>query len=101
MTPAARAQLDTLVADLKTRPADVVAGARIAIEGHSDSVGADAYNQSLSERRAGSVRQYFIDAGLGASELVATGAGEAVPVDTNATAEGRSNNRRVVIRVTR
>jgi iron complex outermembrane recepter protein len=101
LTAETRALLDGLVADLRTRPADIVAGAAIAIEGHTDSDGSDAYNQSLSERRAGSVRQYFIDAGLGASELVATGAGESNPVDSNATAEGRSNNRRVVIRVTR
>ena len=96
-----RAKLDTLVADLKTRPADIVAGAKIAIEGHTDSVGTDAYNQALSQRRADAVRQYFVDAGLGASELVATGAGESSPVDTNETDEGRHNNRRVVIKVTR
>ncbi len=97
----ARGQLDGLVQELKTRPADIVAGTTVAIEGHTDSVGSDAYNQGLSQRRADSVRQYFIDAGLSASMVVATGMGEASPADSNATAEGRANNRRVVIKATR
>ncbi|MGH8196995.1 MAG: OmpA family protein [Steroidobacteraceae bacterium] len=67
----------------------------------TDSVGSEAHNQALSVRRAESVRQYLIDKGLSASMIVATGAGEAKPVDTNETAEGRANNRRVVIRATR
>ena len=69
--------------------------------GHTDSVGSDAYNQGLSERRAQSVRQYLVDKGLSPSMVVATGAGESSPVDSNDTAEGRSKNRRVVIKATR
>jgi len=96
-----RGMLDGLVAELRTRPADIVAGTKIAVEGHTDSVGTDAYNQSLSERRAQSVRQYLVDKGLSPSMVVATGAGETSPVAGNDTAEGRSQNRRVVIKATR
>lgn len=55
----------------------------------------------LSDRRAGAVRDYLVAGGLPASILTASGKGEAEPVDTNATAEGRANNRRVVIRGSR
>jgi outer membrane protein OmpA-like peptidoglycan-associated protein len=101
LTAETRGMLDGLVADLRTRPADIVAGTKVAIEGHTDSVGSDAYNQGLSERRSQSVRQYFIDKGLSSSMVVATGAGESSPVDSNDTAAGRANNRRVVIKATR
>jgi iron complex outermembrane recepter protein len=101
LTVETRAMLDGLVADLRTRPADIVAGTKVAVEGHTDSVGTDAYNQGLSQRRAESVRQYLIDKGLSASMVVATGAGETSPTDSNDTAEGRHNNRRVVIKATR
>jgi OOP family OmpA-OmpF porin len=101
LTAETRGMLDGLVADLKTRPADIVAGTKVAVEGHTDSVGTEAYNQSLSLRRAEAVRQYLIDKGLSASMVVATGAGEASPTDSNDTAEGRQNNRRVVIKATR
>ena len=96
-----RAKLDGLIADLKTRPAEIVAGTKIAVEGHTDSVGSDAYNQDLSKRRAESARQYLIDNGLSASTIVAIGAGESSPTDSNDTEEGRHNNRRVVIKATR
>jgi outer membrane protein OmpA-like peptidoglycan-associated protein len=101
LTAAARGQLDTVIADLKRLPADVAASFRITIEGHTDSTGADAYNLDLSNRRSGSVRDYLVAGGLPASILTATGKGEAEPVDSNATAEGRANNRRVVIRGSR
>lgn len=69
---------------------------RIAIEGHTDNTGDDAHNQQLSDRRAHSVRallveQYKIDG----RRLEAKGFGETKPVDSNDTAEGRQNNRRV------
>ena len=101
LTAETRGMLDGLVADWRTRPADIVAGTKVAIEGHTDSVGSDAYNQGLSLRRAEMVRQYFIDKGLSPSMVVAIGAGEGSPVESNETAEGRRNNRRVVIRATR
>jgi outer membrane protein OmpA-like peptidoglycan-associated protein len=101
LTAAARATLDTVIADIKRLPADLAANFRITVEGHTDSTGADAYNLDLSNRRSGSVRDYLVEGGLPASILTATGKGEAEPVDSNATAEGRANNRRVVIRGSR
>ena len=69
---------------------------RIAIEGHTDSQGDDAYNQELSERRAAAVRQYLIEAyGIAANRLEAAGYGESRPVADNETPEGRQQNRRV------
>jgi outer membrane protein OmpA-like peptidoglycan-associated protein len=69
---------------------------RIAIVGHTDSVGDDASNQSLSERRAASVRRYLIETyGIDQSRLEDQGKGETEPVADNATPEGRQENRRV------
>ena len=65
------------------------------VEGHTDSVGNDAYNQGLSERRANSVRQALIDEGVEASRVNAAGYGESNPIADNATADGRAMNRRV------
>jgi outer membrane protein OmpA-like peptidoglycan-associated protein len=70
-------------------------GLRLAVEGHPDSVGTDAYNQGLSERRAESVRAYLVDQKFAAHSVGATGLGEGQPVATNDTASGRQQNRRV------
>ena len=70
-------------------------GLRLAVEGHTDSVGTDAYNQGLSERRAESVRAYLVDQKFAAGSVGATGFGEGQPVATNDTASGRQQNRRV------
>lgn len=70
-------------------------GIRVDIEGHTDSVGSDAYNQRLSERRAQSVQQYLEGRGIESSRMSASGQGESQPIDTNDTAEGRARNRRV------
>lgn len=67
----------------------------VSIEGHTDSVGSDEYNQDLSERRAQSVRDYFVRAGIPAGTVDARGFGKAEPVASNETAEGRQQNRRV------
>lgn len=68
----------------------------VTIEGHTDAIGSQEYNQALSERRAGSVRQYLIDKfGMDGSRISAVGYGEDLPVDTNDTEEGRQKNRRV------
>ncbi len=67
------------------------------VEGHTDDRGSDAYNQKLSQRRAESVRQYLIGKGLPASRLDAIGKGESNPIADNATAEGRAQNRRVLL----
>jgi len=70
-------------------------GLRLEVEGHTDSVGTDAYNQGLSERRAESVRGYLVDQRFAAGAVGATGFGEDQPVATNDTASGRQQNRRV------
>ena len=70
----------------------------ILIEGYADSVGEDAYNQKLSERRAEAVRQYLVDNfGIDPKRLVARGVGESKPVADNSTVAGRAENRRVEI----
>ena len=68
---------------------------RIAIEGHTDSVGTEELNQALSERRAATVRDYLVSRGLPAERMTTTGLGEAAPVAANDTASGRQQNRRV------
>ena len=77
-----------------------VTSATGVVEGHTDSVGNDAYNQGLSQRRADAVRKYLVDKGVAAARLEARGFGESQPVADNATAEGRAQNRRVVLRRT-
>jgi OOP family OmpA-OmpF porin len=65
--------------------------------GHTDSIGTDAYNQKLSERRAAAVKDYLVSKGIPASKITTIGKGESQPVATNKTAEGRQKNRRVDI----
>ncbi|MBU0902304.1 MAG: OmpA family protein [Gammaproteobacteria bacterium] len=66
------------------------------VEGHTDSVGSDAYNQTLSERRANAVRDVLVNQyGVGGERVNAVGYGETRPVADNASAEGRAVNRRV------
>jgi OOP family OmpA-OmpF porin len=65
--------------------------------GHTDSIGTDAYNQKLSERRAAAVKAYLVSKGIPASKVTTIGKGESQPVATNKTKEGRQKNRRVDI----
>jgi outer membrane protein OmpA-like peptidoglycan-associated protein len=67
----------------------------VAIEGHTDSVGSDDYNQQLSERRAQAVRDYFVQQGINSTNVEAHGYGKTEPIATNDTPEGRQQNRRV------
>jgi outer membrane protein OmpA-like peptidoglycan-associated protein len=67
----------------------------VAVEGHTDSVGSDQYNQDLSEHRAQSVRDYFVQQGISSSAIEARGFGKTDPIASNDTAEGRQQNRRV------
>jgi len=67
----------------------------LSIEGNTDSVGGDAYNQQLSENRAGSVRDYLATEGIPAASMSAHGFGKTQPVASNDTAAGRQQNRRV------
>ncbi|GAA4333443.1 OmpA family protein [Flaviaesturariibacter amylovorans] len=73
---------------------------KVAIEGHTDNVGKDDYNQKLSEDRAASVKNYLLGKGIDASRLQSQGFGESQPIADNKTAAGRSKNRRVVMRPT-
>jgi outer membrane protein OmpA-like peptidoglycan-associated protein len=68
-----------------------------AIEGYTDSVGSEEYNQRLSERRADSVRSYLIGQGVDSARLSTSGKGERSPVAGNDTSEGRQQNRRVEV----
>jgi outer membrane protein OmpA-like peptidoglycan-associated protein len=70
-------------------------GLHLEVEGHTDSVGGDEYNQKLSENRAGAVRDYLVQQGIPADAIVARGLGKTQPVATNDTPEGRQQNRRV------
>lgn len=70
-------------------------GLKVAVEGHTDSVGSDEFNQRLSEQRANSVRQYLIQSGFPAELITSAGFGKTRPVADNSTAEGRQRNRRV------
>ncbi|HET9280447.1 MAG TPA: OmpA family protein [Candidatus Angelobacter sp.] len=70
-------------------------GLRLEVEGHTDSVGGDDYNQQLSEKRAGAVRDYLIQQGISADGIISRGLGKTQPVATNDTPEGRQQNRRV------
>lgn len=67
----------------------------VAVEGHTDSVGSDEYNQSLSEHRAEAVRDYLVQQGISAGTIEAHGFGKTEPIASNDTAEGRQQNRRV------
>lgn len=70
----------------------------IVVEGHTCNIGADQYNQGLSERRAKSVKDYFVKKGLEASRIDTAGLGESKPKYDNSKEEGRKLNRRVEIR---
>jgi len=98
LTAADKTKLDTIATRLKKE----APSAQLRVSGHTDSVGKDAYNQKLSEKRARSVTDYLISAGVPRSNFVSvTGAGESHPVADNKTAEGRALNRRVEIQINR
>jgi outer membrane protein OmpA-like peptidoglycan-associated protein len=68
---------------------------RITIEGHTDSVGTDEFNQSLSQRRAAAVETALLERGVASNQITAMGKGESFPVASNDNAGGRQQNRRV------
>jgi len=96
LTPSAQSQLDSFIPKLQS--ADVVS---IKVIGHTDSVGSDAYNQALSERRASSVAAYLLGMGLAPNKLTSEGRGKSEPVADNETDEGRAKNRRVELHINR
>lgn len=73
---------------------------KVDVEGHTDDIGSDAYNQGLSERRANVVKKFLVEQGAVGANLKPVGFGESVPIDSNTTDAGRDNNRRVEFKVT-
>jgi OOP family OmpA-OmpF porin len=92
--PEAAAILDRLVAFMNENK-----DKRVALSGHTDSIGTEKYNQGLSERRAASVKNYLVKKGVDTSRVTSQGFGESKPIADNKTKEGRAKNRRVEIKV--
>jgi outer membrane protein OmpA-like peptidoglycan-associated protein len=90
LTPAAREKLTGIAGVLLDYD-----GLTLRLQGYTDSIGAASHNLQLSRRRADAVRDYLLTQGVPAANLTAAGFGSASPVATNATAEGRQQNRRV------
>jgi outer membrane protein OmpA-like peptidoglycan-associated protein len=90
LRPLAREKLAKVAGIVSGHP-----GLRLDVEGHTDSVGGDEYNQRLSEQRGTSVRDYLIQQGMAGSSVTTKGFGKGEPVASNDTAQGRQQNRRV------
>jgi len=73
---------------------------KATITGHTDSVGKDAYNQKLSEKRAAIVKEMLVKDGVAADRLTTAGKGESAPVASNKTKKGRAENRRIEVELT-
>jgi OOP family OmpA-OmpF porin len=92
--PEAAAILDRLVAFMNENKEK-----KASLSGHTDSIGTEAYNIKLSERRVNSVRDYVVKKGVEPSRISGQGFGESKPIADNRTKEGRAKNRRVEIKV--
>ncbi|MBI3504411.1 MAG: OmpA family protein [Proteobacteria bacterium] len=92
LTPAAKDTLQQAVRILKEHM-----DSKVEIQGHTDNIGSDKYNQALSERRANSVKAFLVSQGIAADRISTRGFGETEPIGDNHTAAGRAQNRRVVI----
>src|SRR5262249_29806518 len=90
LRPGAREKLAKVAGILLAHPT-----LRLEVEGHTDSVGGDDYNQHLSEQRASSVRDYLTQNGIQTANISSMGFGKTRPVASNDTAAGRQQNRRV------
>jgi outer membrane protein OmpA-like peptidoglycan-associated protein len=90
LRPAAREKLAKISGIVLAYPS-----LKLAVEGNTDSVGSEAFNQELSENRAGSVRDYLVKQGIPTASVTSRGLGKTQPVASNDTAEGRQQNRRV------
>lgn len=93
LKPGAIATLDNVVDELRSQ-----GGVQYEVAGHTDSIGTEAYNQGLSERRANAVADYLVQRGVPRSQLTVRGYGESNPVASNADSAGRAQNRRVEVR---
>jgi outer membrane protein OmpA-like peptidoglycan-associated protein len=94
LRPAAKENLASLASSLDKYP-----DTNILVVGHTDSVGTDAYNMGLSERRAAAAVNYLVSQGVDRTRIHSAGRGETEPVTTNSTAEGRQQNRRVEVAI--
>jgi outer membrane protein OmpA-like peptidoglycan-associated protein len=92
LRPLAREKLAKVAGIISGHP-----GLKLEVEGHTDSVGTEAYNQTLSEQRSESVRSYLTEQGMMSSSVTSKGMGENQPVASNDSAAGRQQNRRVEI----
>ncbi|WP_051278510.1 OmpA family protein [Solimonas flava] len=96
---------DRLTDDAKTVLAQVAEtlqaypDVKVEIQGHTDNIGSDAYNQGLSERRARVVKAFLAEHGVAAARMSPVGYGESQPIESNDTEQGRENNRRVELKV--
>jgi len=90
LRPGARERLAKISGIVLAHP-----GLQLEVEGHTDSVGSEEYNQQLSENRAASVRDYLVQQGVSRNNVTARGFGETTPVASNDTAADRQQNRRV------
>ena len=89
------AELNTLVKLLNENPS-----LKVEIEGHTDNVGSEQYNNNLSQKRADAVKNYLVEKGIAESRLKSRGYGFTKPIADNSTEEGRAKNRRTQIRIT-
>lgn len=94
LKPEGKKALDALVAEMKIEQVE-----EVRVVGHTDSIGTEAYNQKLSERRAKTVADYLVSKGVPAAKIKASGMGESKPVADNKTKAGRAKNRRVEVSV--
>ena len=94
LTREGEARLRSVASDWKTQPER-----HIQIDGFTDSTGPADYNRALSERRARAVRDFLVGIGLDPMRLVTSGHGESDPAASNATSDGRSQNRRTEIQI--
>jgi outer membrane protein OmpA-like peptidoglycan-associated protein len=92
LRPEGQAKVDRVVKLMEDNPS-----MHVAVEGHTDSIGSDAYNQRLSEQRAAAVRDYMVSKGISGSRITSRGYGKTRPIADNKTASGRAQNRRVEI----
>jgi len=97
LLPIAQTQLEKVAEVLQQQSPDK----KMVVEGHTDSVGKDSDNMRLSQARADSVRSYLVTKGVKAERITAVGKGSSVPIADNKSAEGRANNRRVEIVVSK
>lgn len=94
LKPEGRQMLDQVASQVDTINLET-----LIATGHTDSIGTEAYNLKLSQRRADTVKNYLISRGIAADRIYVEGKGESMPVASNSTREGRAQNRRVEIEI--